>query len=192
MCDSLLAQAAGAAGRGPRLNGSWECRTRSRSCLDQADQGVRTFACAHATERPTGRRSSAEAVARRRGVDCAAPQQPQYWFRPDNLAGSGRPAQPAAPAPLEPPGSHRGGGASVRSPADHRPFTRSAARSFVDHPRPGGAAGLNDGTPTGHIRRWPAASIPNTGKGAACGTPSSTPLGSLQPLEARRQPHLQS
>jgi hypothetical protein len=32
-------------------------------------------------------------------------------------------------------------GASVRSLADHRPFTRSAARSSVDHPPLGGTAG---------------------------------------------------
>jgi hypothetical protein len=30
---------------------AWECRTRSRSCLDYVNQGVRASACAHADER---------------------------------------------------------------------------------------------------------------------------------------------
>jgi hypothetical protein len=44
--------AVGTAGRVPRPSSTaGECRTRSRSCLDHADQGVRAVACAHADER---------------------------------------------------------------------------------------------------------------------------------------------
>jgi hypothetical protein len=58
------------------------------------------------------------------------------WIRPDNLAGSDRRAQPRGACSSAPPGYRRGGGASVRSLADHRPFTRSAASSSVDHSPP--------------------------------------------------------
>lgn len=74
-------------------------------------------------------------VQRHRG-----PDEPQHRSRPDNLAGSGRPAQLGSACSPEPPGSRHGGSASVRSPVDHRPFTRSAARSSIDHPPLGSAA----------------------------------------------------
>ena len=82
------------------------------------------------TSVPSRRRSSAKA-ARRGGAERAAPRrprQPQDGPRPGGMAGSGRPAQLGSACSPQPPGSHPGGGAAVRSPTDHRPFTRSAAR----------------------------------------------------------------
>jgi hypothetical protein len=107
---------------------------------------IRAFTRPRAPKPPSvqhQRRSSAEPAPRRRGVARAAPQRPreaQDGSRPNNVAGSGRRTQPGSPCSPEPPGSHSGGGASVRSLADHRSFTRSAAHSSVDHPPLGGTA----------------------------------------------------
>jgi hypothetical protein len=70
--------------------------------------------------------------------------------RPEHVACSGRPMQPGSACSPEPPGSHRGGGAAVQSLADHGLFTRSAARSSVDHPPPDATA------PPGDVRRIPS------------------------------------
>jgi hypothetical protein len=137
------------------------------------------------TSVPSRRRSSAKA-ARRGGVERAAPRRPPRtpgrtaagrhgWLGSPSATGQ---RMLAATARLPP-----GGGASVRSPADHRPFTRSAARSSVDHPPLGGAAGAEP-RDTQEAKRRPrraAAPIPDARKGAVCATRNSHPV--RQPQE---------
>jgi hypothetical protein len=72
-----------------------------------------------------------------------------------------------APSSLYSPGTdrhRRGGSAAVRSPATHRPFTRSAAGSSVDHPPLGGTVAA------GGERRNSKRSHRGAGVLAACGS----------------------
>jgi hypothetical protein len=136
----------------PRLG---ECRTRSRSCLDHADQGVarplaptpaRTAGPDH-DSLPRLHGDVALNVPRHRG-----PAKPRMDPGPTTrLAGVAQRSR-AAHARRNRPSPRHGGGASVRSPVDHRPLTRSAARSSIDHPPLGGAAaaGVNDRVWRGH------------------------------------------
>jgi hypothetical protein len=81
------------------------------------------------------------------------------------------------------------GGASVRSPADHRPFRRSAARSSVDHPPLGGAAGAGprDTKEATRRPRRAAAPIPRCSEGSRCATRSSHPVRQPQEPRTREQ-----
>jgi hypothetical protein len=143
------------------------------------------------TSVPSRRRSSAKA-ARRGGVERAAPRrprEPQDGPRPGRHGWLGSPSATgqrmlAATARLPP-----GGGASVRSPADHRSFRRSAARSSVDHPPLGGAAGAEprDTKEATRRPRRAAAPIPDARKGTVCATRSSHPVRQPQEPRTREQ-----
>ncbi len=77
-----------------------ECRTRSRSCLDHADQGIHASAPEPPRSVQCRRPSSAKAAPRRRDVERAAPQRPPRtpgWI-PGPTTWRGRAAQPAAHA----------------------------------------------------------------------------------------------
>jgi hypothetical protein len=123
--------------------GAWECRTRSRSCLDYANQGVRASACAHAAERSRSRPRSSAKAARRRGVERAAPPRPPAkpsidpgpttWLArvaQRNWAAHARRNRPAPAMVAAQRFDHR------RSPTVHA----VSGSSSIDHPPLGGAA----------------------------------------------------
>jgi hypothetical protein len=113
-------------GRVPRLG---KCRTRSRFGLDHVDQGVRAAACAHANEAASP--DHEPAPPRPPATLSMVPARQRGWLGSPSTAGAAR-------ARRNRPGSRHGGRAAVRSLADHRPFTRSPARSPVDHSPLGG------------------------------------------------------
>jgi hypothetical protein len=159
-----------------------EFRSGSRFCLDHANQGVR------APQRPGDQGASMtddddDPTPRLHGEVALNVPRHRAPLRPPSMDPGpttrlARVAQPpGSPCSPQPPGSHHSGGAAVRSPADHRPFTRSAARSSADHPPLGGAAEAEPrdtkrrhGGPAGCTFPSPAR------KGTTCATPSSHPV----------------
>jgi hypothetical protein len=117
---------------------------KSRSCLDHADQGVHAAPGAGAADErapPTTSQRQGGIAARWRCTRAATAAPPLRRLSPGPttwLAGVAQRTR-AARAPLEPTASHRGGGASVGSPADHRPFTRVSRLVHPSITRPGRA-----------------------------------------------------
>jgi len=161
--------------RSSTAGGQWECRSRSRSCLDHADQGVRA-----PTPRPPSvqhrRRSNRQGrIAARWRCTCAAaaaPAHPQHGPGPTRwLARS--PSAPGSACSPQPPGSppwwRRIGSITDRS-RGRRLVHPSITRHSVT------PQGLNHGIPK---RRHGAHGLhlPSPArKGAAYATPSSHPV----------------
>jgi hypothetical protein len=130
------------------------------------------------------RRPSAEA-ARRGGVERAAPPRtpatPQHGPRPDNLAGSGRPARRAARAPRNRPAPTRVAAQRLDHPpiTDRSPGQRLVHRSITRHSA--APQRLNHAIPTGDTAARRAAPLhPRPGREPFVPRPAPTPFGSLQ------------
>jgi len=162
--------------RVPRLKDGRECRTRSRSCLDHADQGIRASTPDPPASVQYRRRSSAKAAPRRRDVERAAPQRPREpagwipgpqrgWPGSPSAAGQRMYARWNRPAPT----------VVAAQRFDHLPITGRSRGQRLVHPsitrHSVARQGLNDGIPSGDTRRWRAAAPIPARKGAAWVTP---------------------
>ncbi len=148
-----------------------ECRTRSRSCLDHADQGIHASAPEPPRSVQCRRPSSAKAAPRRRDVGRAAPQRPREPrdgspARQRSAAGQ----RMLAGTTRRPPWWRRSGSITRRSPTVH-----AVSGSFIRRsPDTRWRRRLNDGIPRG-----------DTAALACCG---SHPQLGRKPLGSRRDP----